>query len=716
MSADPGAQRHQLRELARLYGVQTDYYDIIARRRTEASPEALLAVLRALGASINDSENLSAALREKRQALWRRCVEPVVVAWEGRPLRIKLRLPACLAEAPLVFHLHLENGTARTRTLDATGLAWLRAAEVEGTRYVVKALTFPETCPRGYHRLTTETPRGSFETLVIAAPTRAYPPAQGQSRTWGIFLPLYALRSRESWGAGDLSDLESLLEWVAELGGGAVATLPLLATFLDEPFDPSPYAPASRLFWNEFYLDLTRSPELPGCPAARALLESSEFRRQRERLRASTLVDYRGVMALKRAVLEELAKTFFSRPSDRRAAFQGFLKAQPAVEDYARFRATGERRRTAWPAWPAPLRDGLLRQGDYDEESRRYHLYAQWLAYEQLTAFSRKAREKGAGLYLDLPLGVHPEGYDVWRERTVFACEVSGGAPPDSFFTKGQNWRFPPLHPAKIREAGYRYFIACLRHHLRPAGILRIDHVMGLHRLFWIPQGAEARDGAYVRYRAEELYAILALESHRTGTLIVGEDLGTVPPSVAPAMARHNIYGMYTLQYELRPQARRALRPASRKRVASMNTHDMPPFASFWQGLDIQDRLELGLLDQAGAGREREKRDALKQALISFLRKAGSLKGSGEDGAEVLRACLAYLAASPAPAVIVNLEDLWGETHPQNVPGIQEGRPNWRRKARYSLEAFCALPQVLDTLRELNQPRGERRLEDRQKQ
>jgi 4-alpha-glucanotransferase len=243
-----------------------------------------------------------------------------------------------------------------------------------------------------------------------------------------------------------------------------IATLPLLTAFLDEPFDPSPYAPASRLFWNEFYLDVTRAPELPHCPAAQELLASPEVRQEITALCAAPLVDYRRQMTLKRRVLTELARTFFAHRSRRLDAFQEFVGSQPAVEDYARFRALGERLGTPWPQWPRPLREGVLKDGDGDKETACYHLYVQWLVQEQLQAVAAKAKQQGAGLYLDLPLGVHAYSYDVWRERTAFAVEASGGAPPDAVFTKGQDLGLPAAPPGG--DAGATL---SLRHRLRPS-------------------------------------------------------------------------------------------------------------------------------------------------------------------------------------------------------------------------------------------------------
>jgi 4-alpha-glucanotransferase len=684
---------HLLHRLAWLYGVQTSYRDFSGRRR-QAEPEALLAVLRALGAPVVRLADVLSALRERRQAQWQRGCKPVVVGWAGEHGHLNLRLPAGRAEGLVAFRLELEDGEVRCWSCDLACLPIIRVATVEGVDYVVRQFVLPPALPWGYHRLTLALPACVWETLVIVAPRQAYiPPTEVAGRTWGVFLPLYALQSERSLGAGDLGDLEVLLRWVRGLGGGLVGTLPLLATFLDEPFDPSPYAPVSRRFWNEFYLDITRIPELERCPAAQDLLNSSEFREEIAALRAAPLVDYRRGMVLKRRLLGHLAQCCFDGDTGRQAALRRWAMAHPVVRDYARFRATVDRQRAGWTVWPDRMRAGVLQEGDYDPEVERYHLYVQWLAYEQFQTIFAEARRHGPGLYLDLPLGIHRDGYDTWRERDVFAFEAGGGAPPDAFFDQGQNWGFPPLHPERIREQGYRYYIACLRHHLRHAGGLRIDHVMGMHRLYWVPEGLTAQEGVYVRYCAGEFFAILTLESHRYRTLVVGEDLGTVPRYVRKAMARHKVQRMYVLPFEFTPDSHQALRAVPADALACLNTHDMPPFATFWSERDLMDRVALG----------------------TFLRRRGwpeipSQHSSLEcwEVQAVLRACLAYLAAGRARMVLVNLEDLWLETDSQNMPGMVEEYPNWRRKARYAFEEFSRMPQVLNALREINYLRGEK--------
>jgi 4-alpha-glucanotransferase len=692
-----------LRRLAELYDIEPSYQDAEGRQR-DSSEEGILRVLQVLGAPVRTRADVPDAVRHRQQELCRRVVEPVIVAWDGLAVDLTLRLPADRPAGALSCRLDLESGGRRDWSGAWEDLPQVRETFlVEGVPYVTRQLSLPadRPLPDGCHRLTLEAAGEVWSALVIAAPVAAYAPEPtGRNRTWGVFLPLYALHSRQSWGAGDFLDMAGLLSWVHDHGGRVAGSLPLLTAFLDEPFEPSPYSPASRLFWNEFYLALEVIPEWQRCPAAQALVQAPEFRQEVQALRQEPLVDYRRQMALKRRVLTELCRCFFSEPGDRLAAFQRFLKQQPRAEDYARFRAVEERQRRPWRDWPGRLRDGDLREGDFDEEARRYHLYVQWLADEQLRGLSALARRSGPGLYMDLPVGVHADSYDVWRDRDAFALGASGGAPPDPVFTGGQDWGFPPLHPERIRQQGYGYLAECLRRYLHFAGILRIDHMMGLHRLYWVPQGMSARDGVYVRYHAEELYALFSLESNRHRAILLGEDLGTVPPEVRPAMARHGVQRMYVQEYELDSEGQGRVQPIPAGSVASLNTHDMPTFAAFWQGLDIPERLQLGLLTEEAARQEAEKRRAIRENVLAFLKRSGLCRG--EEIADVLRGLLGYLSTGPDRLVLVNVEDLWQETRPQNTPGTWHERPNWRRKTKYPFETWSQLPEVLQAVEEIN--------------
>lgn len=757
------SQNRDLEALARMYGVQPSYRANDGATQA-ASPDALLAVLRALGAPIETLRDVPDAIRSRRLDRWRLVMEPVVVSWPGSTVAppgpgvsalhlpwgsrlyeegvdapgamdtrwldphqgglpgVVVRLPRTETGGALRIVLRQESGEVRTWDGRLSDLAGRSDHDVEGLAMVAAWLPLPRNLPHGYHTLRLELAGEFHEALVIDAPARAYDPfapvapdvGAGSARGWGVFAPLYGLHGRKPgsgadaeatwyWRHGDLGHLGALAEWVGGLGGDIVGTLPLLAAFLDEPFDPSPYAPVSRLFWNELYIDLERVPGLEHCPAARSALASEEVRIALLAGAGSDQrhVDYRAAAMARRRVLEPLARDFFRNGGDGDDDFSAFVGERAHLDEYARFRALTEWHGGGWLDWPEPRPSWQP-----DGEAVRYHRYVQWLADRQLAVAAERADEAGAGYYMDLPLGVSPGGFDTWRWPELFAEGASGGAPPDAFFSRGQDWGFPPMHPARIREDRHTYTIDCYRHQMRHARALRIDHVMGLHRLYWVPHGGDARHGVYVRYPANELYAILCIESHRNRALIVGEDLGTVPDEVREAMGHHDIRRMYVAQFALTDDPEDPLGRPPPGSLAAVNTHDMPSFASFWTGGDVADRVDLGLLDHDQAASEREHRARLRRALVRTLELAGDDPDAGDPAPDlVLSALLERLAASGAGLVLATLEDLWLEPEPQNTPGTAHERPNWRRGLRYGLDEIIGNDAVERVLSRVDQAR-----------
>ena len=636
-----------------------------------------------------------------------------MVAWTGGRADFLLRSPETAGRSLARCRLRLEDGRTRSWTVGADDVPAVDSATTDTTRYVARRVPLPAGLPEGYHDLHVEIGSRTWRALVIAAPRRAYDDGE---RTWGAFLPLHALHSNGGWGIGDFTDLDRLARWVGSRGGRTVGVLPLLATFLGAcPFEPSPYLPVSRTFWNELHVDPRRLPEFEHCEPARRLAASRAFRRRVAALRGEPLVDYREAMDLRRRVLVLLARSLDERPGPRGEAFQTWVRQRPVAQEYAAFRAIGERLARPWPAWPAAMRPEEIRVESADRDAIRYHLYAQWAAARQVAQLAQDAGTRGVGLYLDVPIGVHPDGFDVWRHPALFARNAALGAPPDPLFADGQDWSAPPPHPEAARQDRYAYFRAALAHQMAHATAVRLDHVMGLHRLFWIPRGGAAADGAYVHYPTEELYAIVCLESHRHRTRVVGENLGTVPRYVDAALSRHGLARLHVAQFGIAPDAAAPLTRIPPRAFACVNTHDTPTFAGFLAGKDVDERAERGVLDAGRAGQERSRRqaevDALRRGLAEdtpALRDDAAV-GSAADQA-LLRACLERLARSAAGAVIVNLEDLWLETRQQNVPGTGPGQyPNWRRRARYDLERFQRLPAVAATLRRLARGAAQRR-------
>ncbi|MFN0092833.1 MAG: 4-alpha-glucanotransferase [Acidimicrobiales bacterium] len=657
-----------LTALARAYGVETWYVDWRGAR-VPASDEVLVQVLQALGAELSGPRGARAAFAAHERARWSELIEPVAVAWDGALGSVEAHLAP--GRGPVQAELELEDGARRRWGLARRDLTVLHAGP-EG-RLKVELPLGGERLPAGYHRLRVAAGGETAEALVIAAPAAAWRPA-GSPRRAGLFAPLYSLHSARSQGIGDLTDAAALAAWAHRRGVSVLATLPLCAAYLDEPCEPSPYAPVSRRFWNELYVDLATvaeaEPPFPPAPDGAAL------------------VDYRAVFAAKRAVLAAAAERFFARRSGpRRESYERFRQARPDLERYARFRAAAAEHGPDWARWPAPWRAGgaaLDEVRGLDRAELRYHRFAQFCAHEQLAALAGELAGRGQGLWLDLTVGAHRHGFDVWADQEQFALAVNVGAPPDALFAGGQDWGFPPTAPEAARRGGHRWFVESLRRQLEHAALLRLDHVMGLRRLFWVPAGRSASEGVYVRYPQDELFAIVSLESHRAEAQVVGEDLGTVPTAVRRAMARHGLAGCRVLQFGLGAGPGGSPAAPPRRSVASLNTHDTPTFAGFCAAGDVDALTELGLYTPEQAeGARRARRAALEGA-------ADSLGRPGAGPAELRDALHDTLAAGAAELVVANLEDLWLEPAPQNVPGTGPERPNWRRRAAKSIEEIEA--------------------------
>lgn len=680
--------RRALRELARLYGVQESYANVFGRR-VRAGVDSTIAVLRAMGAPVGSLRDASGALRARKEELARRPLEPVIVAWDGRLASVDVHVPASHA-GEMRFAV-----TPEGEEPDRWEAAIPTPTGAEEERFAPARLALRARLPTGRHHLWIETDHGPVRALVLAAPRRC---PQPDGRRWGVFAPLYALRSEDDWGVGSFSELATFRTWTSGLGGSVAATLPLFAQFLDEPMvEPSPYSPASRLFWNETYIDVAKAPGLDGCAEAREALDDPSFEEQLARLRKNDLTDHPAVAAAKRRILDPLAQQAFAGTLP--AGLREFA-GDPRAADYARFRAEVERRGAWWGAWPMTEREGSLSGSALEDDRARYHLFVQWLATEQLSEAAGRASATG-GLMLDLPIGVNGAGYDVWRERDSFAPDVAAGAPPDAFWSQGQDWGAPPPHPHGTRLAGYRYHDEVLRTLFRYAAVARIDHVIGLHRLYWVPRGASAKDGVYVRYRAQEWYALLSIAANEARVVVAGEDLGTVPGSVRPAMKAHGLLRTYVAQREA---GNAGLPEPPAESVAALNTHDMPTWAGFWRGTDVPLREELGLIDHDQAEQILEARRGVRGALPASL--PGLLADpDGEDPRASLEASLERLAASRAAIVMASLGDLLLEADPQNVPGTGPERLNWRRRYPWTLEEIQRRPDIASTLERIDRSR-----------
>jgi 4-alpha-glucanotransferase len=682
----------ELGRLAEAAGVQTSYWDTRGGRHV-ATPDAVVAVLSSLGAPIDRPDRLD-DLRAAVELEGVDLLEPVVVHWvDGQAVDVDVCRPRGAAATPVRWVVTVEDGGIVEGVVAPDARPPVAAREAGGRPHDVHriALEGTDRLPAGYHRLFVEADgRGHVATLVVAPRLVAQPaPAE---RTWGVVAPLSALAAPRPTGPA-VADLDGVGRWIHSHGGRIVATLPILAAYLDEPCDFSPYTPVSRRFWNELYLDIEATPELAASPEARALVDALVPSSDAVRF------DHRAHHLRLRPVLEALARTFFAAPASTRAPFEEWMAADPTVGAYAAFRAAGDQTRTGWHAWGVGA--GRLPAGvEVDGELARYHLYVQWTMRNQLAAVAGRLASRDQRLYLDLPVGTHGDGFDTWAESHLYGWGCAVGAPPDDFFGEGQNWGFPPTNPRAARADGHRQLVAALRHHMHVAGVLRLDHVMGLERLYWVPDGAHAREGVYVRYPREELFAVLCVESMRRDCRIVGEDLGTVTDEIREAMTRHGLLGMYVSQFRLPGHDATVPVPGDRQ-VAAIDTHDTPTFAGWMQGLDIGIRRATGQIEPAEEHDRYEERRIDVARLVAALRRTGRL-GAGDEDADagvVLAALLEELAASPAAALLVGIDDLVLDTEAQNVPGTPLDRPNWVHILDSSLADLATDDEVTALLR-----------------
>jgi 4-alpha-glucanotransferase len=709
-----------IRRLGQLHGIDPTYTDFWGRRR-RASVATVRALLEAMGASVANQQEIADSLREAEVRPWRRMLAPVRVIAPPEPLAITFTLPARLGAATIEWTLLEETGAVHESTLRPDALAPVGAAEVDGESYRRWRLPLPLHLPHGYHRLSmavrgrARAPGGSLQLTVT--PARCHEPEQS-TRLWGLTAQLYGVRSARNWGMGDFTDLADLAEQSAALGAGAVGINPLHALFPADANHISPYSPSSRLFLNVFYLDPEAVPELAESSEAQVLLGDAGFRREIDEARGANLVDYPAVWRLKLRVLELLFETFRARhlrsSSARAGVFRAFRSEMgEALEQHAVFDALHEHalRTTgvwSWHNWPEPLRrpDSPEVTAFACEHRERvdFFAYLQWLADAQLKNAQARARAGGMpiGLYEDIAVAVNPASAIAWANPGVSLRGVSAGAPPDWFNPNGQNWVLAPFSPVGLREGAYAAFAATLRHNMRHAGAVRIDHVMGLKRLFWIPEGADPAVGAYVRYAFDDLVRIIALESKRHRCLVIGEDLGTVPRGFRPAMHRAGLLSCRVLYFERAPGGA-FLAPAAypRASLVSVSTHDLPTIKGYWTCRDVRWREMLRRFPDEDALRQaRAERMRDRVLLLRALEQAGLLPAGidreappDEASEELVLAIHRYLALTPGYLLMVQLEDAAGEDEQPNLPGTNE-HPNWRRKLGLSAERLLEEPVV----------------------
>ncbi|WP_042370400.1 4-alpha-glucanotransferase [Streptacidiphilus neutrinimicus] len=711
-----------LETLAHAYGVDTEFEGRVV------PPDTLRAVLAAMGVDAGSPEAAEEALAGLRARRAHRLLPRAIVLRAG--LSEEVPLPAA-AEA----WVELEDG--QTVTVGTPFPRGLHVGEAGETR------PLPADLPVGRHTLCARLgDRVSTAAPLLVAPHRlAGPPG----RSWGFLVQLYSMLSERSWGMGDLGDLADVAGWSGHaLGAGFVQMNPLHAGMPPGPdgtSDPSPYRPSSRRFADPVYLRIEAVPEYAHLtPEARERVLDAARRGARLRegvLIEEALIDRDAVWAAKRQALEVIHAV--PRGVGREAAYQAFLRREgEGLLQYATWCALAEVHGPAWRGWPGGLRDpgsaAVLRARNDLADRVDFHAWLAWLVDEQLAAAQAAGRAAGmpVGLVHDLAVGVHPDGADAWALQHCLAEGISAGAPPDAFNAHGQDWGLPPWRPDALADAGYAPYAELLRANLRHAGGLRVDHVMGLFRLWWVPEGRPPTEGTYVRYDHEAMLGVLALEAHRADAIVIGEDLGTVEPGVREQLSARGVLGTSVLWFERdwSEQGGGSPLPPDRWRedcLATLTTHDLPPTASRLSGDHVELRHRLGLLSRPLAEEQAED-DEEREEWLGELAREGLMTvppyGEGPaadplepaDGRHLPEAVAAlhrYLLRTPARLVGVWLPDVLGDPRPQNLPGTCDEYPNWRLPIAdangkpVTLEQLAAAERTAEFAVVMQHPEGE---------
>ena len=679
-SSAPRAVGSPLIELAARYRVATQYQD--ANGRQVVVPDhTLVDVLAALGVAATSDDDCRAALRAHDRAYWSRPLPPVIVMRAGTPTLLWAHVTH---GSPARVWIRLEDGTvwAGLRQLDN----FTPPYDLDGRLVGEATFELPGDLPLGYHRLYLDDAGGDEGAAVIVTPASLTVPERlGSRRTWGLVTQLYSVRSKRSWGIGDLTDLTDLAVWAGtQHKAGYVLVNPLHAAAPSVPMEPSPYLPTSRRFFNPLYLRVEAVPEFAYVRGRRRIAKMRD-EVQAGAKRADT-VDRDAAWAAKRTALEALHRV--PRSAGREVAYAAFRDREgQALDDFATWCALAEVHGGDWHQWPRDLQHpngaGIAAFATEHADEIDFHRWLQWQLDEQLTDTQAHALAAGMalGIMHDLAVGAHPNGADAWALQDVVALGVNAGAPPDAFNQQGQDWSQPPWRPDALAEQEYRPFRSMVGAVLRHAGGVRVDHIIGLFRLWWIPKGAKPIDGTYVYYDHEAMIGILALEAHRAGALVVGEDLGTVEPWVRDYLRERGLFGTSVLWFELDRDG--APLPAKRWReysLSSVTTHDIPPTAGYLAGDHVRLRDRLGLLtrsfDEELAGNRAE-----LEAWLTELRRVGLLPADPEKPVDVDDTVLAlyrYLGRTPSKLLALSLSDSVGDRRTQNQPGTTDQYPNWR--------------------------------------
>lgn len=678
-----------LGELVDRFGISTQFYDWKGRH-TQVGEQTVIAILAEFGVDASTPERARAVAQRVRDDHWRRIVQPCVVLRAGQEGRVDVHVPA---GAPVSLRIVGEDGNDH---LPWQVDNWNPDRPIDGRMIGEATFGIPGNLPLGYHELIvtigTHDADGSAAdggihatatSTIIVTPNRVgLPRRMGASRVWGYAAQLYSVRSHHSWGLGDLTDLADLCTWSASQGAGYLLTNPLHAAEVAGRMEPSPYLPSSRLFVNPIYI----RPELIAEYHDLDQYDASLI----ESLRTTTLdddpqalLDRDRTWQAKSQALELIHRVDMS--ASRRMAFTAFRVARGRrLEDFATWCLLSELHGSDWHDWPAELHDphgaAVARVRREHADRIDFHMWLQWIADQQLSTAQSSGTDAGmpVGLICDLAVGVNGSGADAWMLNGLFAREMNVGAPPDPFNQAGQDWGQPPMRPDVLEQMAYAPLREMVSSALRHAGGVRIDHIMGLFRLWWVPRGLGPRHGAYVRYNHEAMVGVVALEAYRAGALVIGEDLGTVEPWVRDHLASRGILGTSIMWFETGPDGRPKQPQQWREHaMSSVTSHDLPPTSSYLRGDHVELRDRLGLLTES-VDEERENARRERETWLASLRQQGVLEADEDDPEQVTLAMHTLLTRTPSKVINATLTDAVGDPRTQNLPGTEDEYPNWR--------------------------------------
>jgi 4-alpha-glucanotransferase len=693
-------------------GVDRQYWDIFGHSH-QASIDALKKILGALGCDVSQTGAIDAQRARWFANLHTATLQQTIVLGDAECC-VTLTLADHFRPA-IQYEVTLESGERINGHADAAQLTLLREIHFDGRQWCAFRLPLSAHLPLGYHSLSvTLDGQAALSANLIVCPDRAYLPDRlaGGGKTAGFNVALYGLRSARNWGCGDFTDLHALIDWAfREVGFSFIGLNPLHALHNRTPYNTSPYLPLSLYYKNLIYIDIEKVPEFAQSSAAQSLFQSAAIQSEVAALRTAPFVQYHEVDTLKKRFLRLLYDEFrqpANRASERSRKYDAYCQCEGDLLDkFALYCALDEilheqdGNRWTWRDWPHEYQtpDSAESRSFSHEHARtvEFYKYIQFVIDEQLAGARQHAKETGMeiGLYHDLAVATDSCGSDLWAHRAFYVDGCRVGAPPDDFSPKGQDWGFPPPNVLEHRANGYRLYRESIRKILHLGGALRIDHVMRLFRLFWIPDGMEAAQGTYVRDNACDLMRILALESARSKNVIIGEDLGTVTDEIRDMLSQFRILSYRVFYFEKHRDGsfkRSSEYPA--QALVSSATHDLPTLAGFWLNRDIEARKAAGLADEQGYWNQIHDRQREKQSMLDVLHLENLLPDHYERNAANLpdlngdlhNAVIGFLVNVPSMIVLINQEDFTKETEQQNLPGSTAQYPNWQRKMRLSIE------------------------------